>query len=81
MLDSGQVSTMTSHEELLALPVADKLDLIELLWDSLRADEKDNLPLPGWHREELDRRLDELEKNPDDSIPWEDVKRRLISGE
>jgi putative addiction module component (TIGR02574 family) len=72
---------MTPREELLALSVADKLDLIELLWDSLSADQKDNLPVPDWHREELDWRLDQLEKNPDDSIPWEDVKRRLTSGE
>ena len=81
MLDSSQVCTMTPREELLALPVADKIDLIELLWDSLSADQKNNLPVPDWHREELDRRLDQLEKNPDDSIPWEDVRRRLMSGE
>jgi hypothetical protein len=44
MLDSGQVQTVTPHEELLALPVAEKLDLIELLWDSLTADRKNSLP-------------------------------------
>jgi hypothetical protein len=42
MRDSGQISTKTSREGLLALPVADKLDLIELLWDSLSADQEDN---------------------------------------
>ena len=44
--------------ELRALPVADRLELIEQLWDSIAAD-TEALPLP---RAEIDRRLDALDK-------------------
>ncbi len=30
-------------------------------------------------RAELDRCLDDIEKNPADGIPWEDLKRQLLS--
>jgi len=34
-------------------------------------------PLPESHRAELDRRLAELEENPDSGSPWEEVRARL----
>ena len=58
------------------LPVADRLRLIEELWDSLDA-EADALPLPDWHREELDKRLDALEQGSSVGAPWDEVRRRI----
>ena len=52
----------------------ERLQLIEELWDSL-SDE--DVPLTDAQRVELDKRLDDLEKNPDKVVPWEEVKRRL----
>jgi putative addiction module component (TIGR02574 family) len=63
--------------KLRALPAADRLELIEELWDSLTADA---LPLPDWHRTEIDRRLDALDKGESVGAPWEEVRRR-ITGE
>ena len=51
-----------------------RLQLIEELWDSL--DDSD-VPLTASQKEELDRRLDHLEKHPDQTIPWSEVRRRL----
>jgi putative addiction module component (TIGR02574 family) len=51
---------MTDPTELRALLVTQRLKLIEDLWDSVEAD-TDALPLPDWHREEIDRRLDALD--------------------
>jgi len=65
--------------ELRALPVADRLELIEQLWDSIAAD-AEALPLPDWHRAEIDRRLDALDKGESVGAPWEEVRRR-ITGE
>jgi putative addiction module component (TIGR02574 family) len=62
--------------ELRALPVAERLKLIEDLWDSIDADA---LPLPDWHRAEIDRRLDALDKGTSVGAPWEDVRRRITS--
>jgi len=51
-----------------------RLQLIEELWDSL-ADE--DVPLTNAQRHELDRRMDDLDKHPDNVVPWTEVKRRL----
>jgi len=53
-----------------------RLRLIEVLWESLRK-KPEALPLTPAHREELDRRLDELDRGESETIPWDDVKRRL----
>ena len=64
--------------ELLTMPlsVEQRLELISELWDSI-PDSLDTLPVPDWHREELDRRLAAADANPDAAIPWKEVKRRL----
>ena len=59
-----------------ALPVADRLKLIEELWDSIDA-ESAGVPLPDWHRAEIDRRLDALDAGTSVGAPWEQVRRRI----
>ena len=58
------------------LTVAERLDLISAIWDSI-PDTTEALPIPEWHREELERRLADCEAHPEASIPWEEVKARL----
>lgn len=60
-----------------ALPVAERLELIEELWDSL-GDQRDDLPLLDWQREEIDRRIDKLETGTASTAPWEVVRRRIV---
>lgn len=57
----------------------ERLKLIEDLWESLQAD-PDTLQLPESHRAELDRRIEDMDKNPADSLPWEDVQQHLRLG-
>jgi putative addiction module component (TIGR02574 family) len=47
-------------ENLRDLPITEKLQLVEDLWDSI-ADDRQALPLSVEQRMELDRRLDEYE--------------------
>jgi putative addiction module component (TIGR02574 family) len=68
---------MTDPTELRALLVTQRLKLIEDLWDSVEAD-TDALPLPDWHREEIDRRLDALDVGASIGAPWEEVRRRIV---
>jgi putative addiction module component (TIGR02574 family) len=56
------------------LSVAERLDLIGTLWDSIPADQ---FPIPEWHREELERRLAAADADPDGAVPWEEVRQRL----
>jgi putative addiction module component (TIGR02574 family) len=55
------------------LPVEERLALVEDIWDSIAADSA-ALPLTDVQRDELDRRLAEHETNPDDVVPWEELR-------
>lgn len=58
------------------LSVAERLELIGALWDSI-PDSLEELPIPEWHREELERRLAAADAEPGGAIPWEEVRQRL----
>lgn len=62
--------------EILALPVEDRVRLVEAIWDSISA-VPEALPLTEWQKQELDHRLDDLEKNPDAGSTLEEVFARI----
>jgi len=57
-----------------ALSAEERLNLIEQLWDSLEADD---VPLTEAQRAELDRRVEEMDRDAVRGIPWEDVLDRI----
>jgi putative addiction module component (TIGR02574 family) len=60
------------------LTVDERIELVEALWDSL-ADQR-ALPAPTEAQcAELDRRLAEDEANPDDVVPWSEVKAEVLA--
>ena len=54
----------------------DRLQLISDLWESLRT-VPESVPVTPAQREELDRRLDELDRGDVSLVPWGEVQRRL----
>ena len=54
----------------------ERLELLEQLWDSL-ADTPEAIPLTDAQREELDRRLDDLDREGPVGIPWNEVLDRI----
>lgn len=64
--------------EISKLTPAERLQLLEELWESL-CDRPDAVPLTDAQRAELDRRLDDLEQEGPTGIPWDDVVRRIRS--
>jgi putative addiction module component (TIGR02574 family) len=62
--------------EISQISVADRLSLIDLLWDSM-AENPDLLPVPEAQQQELDRRLANLESDPAAGSSWEAVKARI----
>ena len=58
------------------LPVEEQIDYVQALWDRIAAT-PDRVPVPDWHKAILDERLADLEANPDDSVPWEQVRDEL----
>lgn len=66
--------------EILALPVEERVKLVEAIWDSI-ASFPDAVPLTDWQRRELDRRLAEVDADPDGGSTLEEVFDRLRRGE
>jgi putative addiction module component (TIGR02574 family) len=60
------------------LSPAEKLQLVEDLWDHLAATPA-AVPIHDWQKEELERRKANLAKNPASGLSWEEVKRRIRS--
>jgi len=58
------------------LSVAERMDLISELWDSI-GDSLEELPIPEWHVAELERRLAAADADPNAAIPFEEVRDRL----
>ena len=63
-------------DDVLALPAAERLRLVETLWDSLPADLA-SVPIPEWHRTELDRRLKRHKAGTGTTLSWDTLKIRL----
>ena len=69
---------MSLAADIFKLDLAKRLDLLEQLWDSLTVT-PGALPLTGAQREELDRRLDDLDAEGPSGIPWDEVMHRIRS--
>lgn len=63
--------------ELLELPVAERIRLVEILWDSVAA-VPDAVPISEELKVELNRRLAEFEADPEAGSPWDEVRRRIL---
>lgn len=64
--------------EILRLSVSERLELIEIIWDSL-ATTGDEPELTDAQRQELDCRLEAYQQNPTSGSSWEEVKQRSQS--
>lgn len=64
--------------EALQLPVEDRLELAEALWESLEQ-EPLQPELPAWQRELLDERVAADETAPVAGSSWEEVKQRILA--
>jgi len=62
--------------DLLALPVHERIHLVEALWDSI-AEEPEAVELSDEQRRELDARLAAYESEPAQGSPWAEVRARI----
>jgi len=63
-------------DEALQLPVAERIGLVQAIWDSVVA-ESSAVPVTEEQEVELDRRMADLERDPDAERPWSDVLASL----
>ena len=65
----------TEFAPLFKLGRAERLQLVEDLWDSI-AQEDAQLPVSDWKRDELRRRKERFLQHPSSGRTWEQVKQR-----
>jgi putative addiction module component (TIGR02574 family) len=58
-------------------PIDDRIRLVQDVLEHL-VDRRDEPELTDEMKAELDRRIDELDRNPEAGIPWEAVKARVL---
>jgi putative addiction module component (TIGR02574 family) len=63
--------------DLLELPVSERLRLVEDLWDSI-AEVPEAIELSEDQRTELDRRLEAYREDPESGLPWNEIKERIL---
>jgi putative addiction module component (TIGR02574 family) len=60
------------------LSVDDRIALAQAIWESISAQPHPSL-LTEAQRQELQRRIEDHEANPDDVVPWEQVKAEVLA--
>ena len=64
--------------EVLALPVEERIELAQSIWDSVAA-VPEAVELTEEQRTELELRLKEYRENPGSGSPWPEVRERILS--
>ncbi len=67
-----EIKEAISMTDVLALSLAERIQLVEDIWDSI-ACVPDAVELTDWQKEELDRRLEALRDNPEAGSSLEDL--------
>ena len=67
----------SARDQLFELPLSERLQLVQDLWDSI-APQSADVPITPEHREELDRRLAGLDRDPRSGDRWDTVKSRIV---
>ncbi len=63
---------------LFELSCAERLQLVKDLWDSI-AKETDQIPVPDWQIEEVERIRIKAEQNPESLESWDSVREWVVN--
>ena len=74
------MSKKVSIADVLELSPAERIRLVEEIWDSI-TDVPESVQLTDAQRVELDSRLDAYRRDPSAGDPWSAVKARIMRGE
>jgi putative addiction module component (TIGR02574 family) len=83
MRDYADTMTTPAHPDLFELSIAERIQLVQDLWDSI-APETQELPLSGAQRHEIARRSAAHRHNPSEAAPIDEalarIERSLVRG-
>jgi len=65
-----------SIAEIRQLPLNEKIQIMEALWEDLRA-HNEAMPVPAWQRDILDDRRKAVEDGSEKVLEWDSVKNAL----
>ena len=68
--------TTLEVQKLLEMPLAERMALLETLWDSVAGAVDTSADIPVWHRDELDRRLS-VHDPAQPGRAWDDIEKDL----
>ncbi len=60
------------------LSIDERIALVQQIWDSIPV-ETNRLPLTDAQRSELERRADDDDANPNNAVPWEQVRDEALA--
>ncbi len=63
------------------LPISERIQLVEDIWDSIAEETPGTLQLSSGERAELHRRHAAHQADPSSSIPWEQVRAELFKSQ
>ena len=66
-----------SVPEITQLSVAERIQLVEDIWDTIVA-EPESVALTEAQMQELDQRLDDYHTNPHTGSSWQEVRQRIV---
>lgn len=67
-----------SVAEVKQLPFAQKLQIMEAIWEDLRA-QAERVPVPQWHKDLLDERRKAVDEGREEVFDWDSIKDSLPS--
>ena len=73
----GMVCVM-SIAEVKRLPFAEKVQIMEAIWEDLRA-QAERVPVPQWHKDLLDERRQAVAEGREELVDWDSIKDSLPS--
>jgi hypothetical protein len=68
---------LMSNIEIAAMPIVERLQLMEVLWNSMSSETSGVLDVPLWHSDILAERLQKLDNGEENVSDWADAKKRI----
>lgn len=68
----------TALPDLTKMTTAQKLDLIDKIWDTI-SPEQPPFPVPEWLKKELDHRHEEFQRDPSQAMDWKEAKAQILN--
>ncbi len=65
--------------EIFQLPFEEKFQLAQELWDDIADHHADEIPIPPWQIDELERRRAAYLQDPTNVFTWEEVEEDILS--